>query len=416
MSSALPWLAHYKIDILKNKLYLLLRAFYIIACAAVIVIMVIYFLKKNVDTVSAANEEVICEKILTKTDSMIFRYDTMLTEKLKSAGTVGAALAITYKGEIAYLKCFGLQKKGEQNAINENTVFRLASVSKTVTGALAGILSSEKTIPLDNKVIAYLPEFYLKDSINTADLTVRNILSHTSGLVPHAYDNLVEAQVPMKVIIDSLRLVNIAGIPGEYYGYQNVVFSMYDTIAEVKTRLPFSELIKKRVFTPFGMDDASVDFESFSTNPNIAYPHFHGKVLKLNNRYYNTKPAAGINASISDMANFLLTLTDYDSTSRKKDVFKEVLSPQVLSPLRRVYLRQWKGVESKHYGLGWRIIGYNGKQIAYHGGYVQGYRAEIALCRDEEIGIVYLTNSPGSVGSWVVPTFLDMYFGENVER
>jgi len=183
---------------------------------------------------------------------------------------------------------------------------------------------------------------------------------------------------------------------------------MYDTIAEVKTTKSFPDLIKEKVFSPFGMEDASADFESFSSNPNIAYPHHHSRVLRLNNRYYNTKPAAGINASISDMANFLLALTDNDSAS--SHIFSEVLTPQVLSPLRRVYLRQWKGVESKHYGLGWRIIGYKGKQIAYHGGYVQGYRAEIALCRDEEIGIVYLTNSPGNVGSWVVPTFLDMYF------
>jgi beta-lactamase class C len=78
--------------------------------------------------------------------------------------------------------------------------------------------------------------------------------------------------------------------------------------------------------------------------------------------------------------------------------------------LRWIYLRQWDRVDSKHYGLGWRIIGYKGRQVAYHGGYVSGYRAELAVCRDEGIGIAFLTNSPGKVGSRVVPDFLDMWF------
>lgn len=403
---------------MKFRLYLLLRTLYILAAATVIVFVVIHFLSKNLDA-TGVNEEVICEKVFTKTDSMIFRFDTLYTEKLEAAGTVGAAIAIVHKGEIVYMNCYGVRKKGEAAEVDENTVFRLASVSKTVSGVLAGILSEEHTLPLDDKVIDYLPDFRLKDSVNTADLSIRNILSHTSGLVPHAYDNLVEAQVPMSVIIDSLRLVNISDVPGKLYGYQNTVFSMYDSIAEVKTGKTFTDLLDEKLFTPFGMWDASADFKSFADNEDKAYPHYYGRALKLNDRYYNTKPAAGINASIRDMAHFLLALTKVDSSGNKayndsvkhfNPAFTEVFTPQVISPLRRVYLRQWKGVESKHYGLGWRIIGYHDHQIAYHGGYVQGYRAEIALCQEEEIGIVFLTNSPGSVGSWVVPTFLDMYF------
>lgn len=403
---------------MKNKLYLILRTLYILAAAAVIVFIVIHLLSRNVDA-TVPTEEVISEKVFTKTDSMIFRFDTLYTAKLEAASTVGAALAIVHKGEVVYTKCYGVRKKGEEAAVNKNTVFRLASVSKTVTGALAGILSEENVIPLDDKVIDYLPTFRLKDSVNTADLSVRNILSHTSGLVPHAYDNLIEAQVPMRVVIDSLRLVNISGVPGMLYGYQNTVFSMYDTIVEVETSQRFQDLIDDKLFTPFGMNDASADYESFASNDNKAFPHYYSRVLKLNDRYYNTKPAAGINASIEDMAHFLLELSKIDSSGNQayndsvknfNPAFTEVFTPQVLSPLRRVYLRQWRGVQSKHYGLGWRIIGYHDHQIAYHGGYVQGYRAEIALCQDEEIGIVYLTNSPGSVGAWVVPTFLDMYF------
>jgi len=294
--------------------------------------------------------------------------------------------------------------------INENTIFRLASVSKTVTGVLAGILDNKGIVDLDDKVMDYLPGFKLKDSLNTSDLSVRHVLSHTSGLVPHAYDNLVEARYPLKTLIDSLKYVNISDIPGKLYGYQNVVFSLYDTISEVGSGKKFIDLLQEEVFGPFGMQNASAGFQSFFDNNNKALPHSRNNLLSLNDKYYNTNPAAGVNASISDMGQFLIALSGFDPEVIPAGVADTVLSPQVLSPLRRVYLRKWDGVESKQYALGWRIIGYKGHEIGYHGGYVQGYQAEVAVCREEELGIAFLTNSPVGVGSGAVPLFLDLYF------
>ena len=390
------------------------KSIYILAAAIILIVFTGYYYQSNDKAPDSEVEEIVAEKVYTKMDSLIFQYDTLLSNTIDSVGTVGAAIVITYKDEIAFLKCYGVKEKGGIDSINENTIFRLASVSKTITGVLAGILSDENSIDLDDKVIDYLPDFKLKDSINTHDLSIRNILSHTSGLVPHAYDNLVEAQVPFSIIMDSLHRVNISDVPGKLYGYQNVVFSLYDTISSIKTSKNFNELLHEKLFNPFGMTEASAGFPSFAKNDNKALPHgrYKGKYgdLKLNDRYYNTNPAAGINASISDMGQFLLALSGNDTSILRNDVAKEVLSPQVISPLRWNYLRKWDKVESKHYALGWRIIGYHGKPIAYHGGYVQGYRAEIALCRDEDFGIAFLTNSPNAVGSMSIPMFLDLYF------
>ncbi len=387
---------------------MMMKRYFLTFVGLIIVVTIFVFLsssRKSDDLVP----ELLVEKVMTKVDSLIFRYDSLLSQKIDSSGLVGAAVVITYKGEIAHIKCYGVKESGGEDSINIHTVFRLASVSKTVTGVLTGILSEEQIVCLDDKVLDYLPGFSLKDSINTADLRIRHILSHTSGLVPHAYDNLVEAQVPFHIIMDSLQLVNISAVPGKLYGYQNVVFSLYDTISTVKTSKSFEELLQEKVFTPFGMSDASANFSAFADNNNIALPHSGHRTLSLNDRYYNTKPAAGINASISDMGQFLIALSGHDSTILSSSITEKVLTPQVISPLRRVYLRKWNHIESKHYALGWRIIGYQGHHVAYHGGYVQGYRAEIAYCRDEDFGIAYLTNSPGGVGSGVVPELLDMW-------
>lgn len=352
---------------------------------------------------------------LQEIENIVITYDSILSSEIKKSGIVGAAVVITYKNEIALLKCFGVRKKGEENTINKHTIFRLASVSKTITGVLAGILDDEDLVDLDEKVVNYLPEFQLKNSESTNNISVRNLLSHTSGLIPHAYDLMVEDHVPLEKIIARLNEVDIAAPPGELYGYQNVVYSIYDPIVAKETDKSFNLLLNEKIFIPFGMSDASTGFDAFKNDDNKAYPHFNQgknryKPMRLNDRYYNTIPAAGINASISDLGQFLITLTDEDSKCFPDDARETVFTPQIKSPLKRVYFRSWDKVQSKQYAIGWRIVDYKGRKIAYHGGFVSGYKAEIALCEEEDIGIAILTNSPNNSSAKSIPTFLNMLF------
>lgn len=345
----------------------------------------------------------------------ISQYDSILSLNIKQSGTVGAAVIITYKGKVALLRCFGVRKAGEKGKVNQNTIFRLASVSKSITGVLAGILDDEDIIDLDEKVIDYLPGFELKTSESTNNITVRHLLSHTSGLIPHAYDLMVEDHIPLEKIIERLDEVAIAAAPGKLYGYQNVLYSIYDPIVSTKTHKSFNSILSEKVFVPFGMKDASTGFESFKNDDNKAYPHVNrGKnrfsPMRLNNRYYNTTPAAGINASISDLGQFLITLTNQDSKSISMDARQTVFTPQIKSPLKRTYFSSWDKIQTKEYSIGWRIVGYKGRKVAYHGGYVSGYKAEIALCQEEQVGIAILSNSPSNITSKNIPAFLNMLF------
>ncbi len=355
---------------------------------------------------------------IVEIEHTVNQFDSLLNANLKQSGTVGAAAVITYKGKIAFIKCFGLRKAGEKNLVNKNTIFRLASVSKSVTGVLAGILDDENIINLDDKVVDYLPDFALKNSTSTNEIKIRHLLSHTSGLIPHAYDLMVEDHVPLNKIIERLVEVDITAPPGQLYGYQNVVYSIYDPIAEAKTHKSFNSLIEEKVFTPFGMHDASTGFEAFKNNENKAYPHYNRgnnrfSPMRLNDRYYNTTPAAGVNASIADLGQFLITLTDDKSEVLSDNARETIFTPQVKSPLKRTYFRSWgRGIQSKEYSIGWRIVDYKGRKVAYHGGYVLGYKAEIALCEEEEIGIAILCNSPNSATAKNIPTFLNMLFQE----
>ena len=342
-------------------------------------------------------------------EEVIQEYDSLISAEIKVSGTVGAAVAITYKNQVVLMKCFGVKKSGTKDSIDENTIFRLASVSKPISGVLAGMLANENIIGLDDKVTDYIPEFRLKDQQLTQELTIRNILSHATGLAPHAFDDLVEQKVPLNQIMNQLYMVNTSSKPGELYGYQNVMFSLLDPIVEGKTGKNYGDVLKEKLFVPFGMNDASTGFESFRNNQNKAFPHAGATTIKLNDRYYNTIPAAGINASISDMKNFLLTLLA-DTATALNNVEEMIFTPQIQTDLSRGYFSQWQKVDSKSYGIGWRIVGYKGRKVAYHGGFVRGYRAEIALCKDEQVGIVYLSNSPTGIAAKSVPEFINRLF------
>jgi len=345
---------------------------------------------------------------------VLTKFDSIYNANILESGAVGGAVVITYKGQIAMLKCFGERKSGENSPVNENTVFRLASVSKSVTGVLSGILASENEINLDDKVVDYLPGFKLRLQENTNSITIRHLLSHTSGLVAHAYDMMVEDKVPLDQIIQRLNEVEIVSPPGLIYAYQNVMFSLFDPIVAAKTHKSFQQNLNEKVFKPFGMKNATSDFESFQRNENKAFPHQNTEsgfaAMNLNDRYYLTTPAAGINASISDLAHFLIAISDKNDDLFSNEARKIVFTPQVETPLKRTYYKNWDKIDSKQYGIGWRIIKYKNHTIVNHGGYVSGYQSEIAVCEEDEIGIAVLTNSPNSYFSMAVPTFFNLYF------
>jgi beta-lactamase class C len=110
------------------------------------------------------------------------------------------------------------------------------------------------------------------------------------------------------------------------------------------------------------------------------------------------------------MKNFLLALLDNEYSAVNEKVEEMIFTPYVQTDLSPGYFSQWEKVDSKAYGIGWRIVDYKGRKIAYHGGFVRGYRAEIAVCRDEQIGIVYLSNSPGTISARSIPEFINRLF------
>jgi beta-lactamase class C len=232
--------------------------------------------------------------------------------------------------------------------------------------------------------------------------------------VPHAYDNLAEEGWEIRDILPEFATVNISAPPGELYGYQNVLFSLFDTIASQVYGKDFSELLHDKLFSPLGMQDASAGFESLVWHPDVAFPHIQRgnryRALPMHTGYYNLMPAAGINASISDMGRWLMALLGHAPEIVGEEVLEQIRTSQIYTPLRQSYTRHWETIDGRHYSFGWRIYDYKGKRILYHGGYVRGYRAEIAFCPEEDIGLAFLQNSPNGLASRCIPAFFNLLF------
>jgi len=344
---------------------------------------------------------------------VIVDYTEFIDRAIKKGIAPGAAVAIIRDTSIVFLKGFGLREIGTTDSIDVNSVFRLGSVSKCFASILAGTLVSDHLINWDDPIIKYIPQFELKKKEQTDKLTVRHVLSHTTGLPYHAYTNMIEEHLPFDTLMGYLKQVNLFGEPGQIYSYQNVGYSLIGKVVEAVTHQSFEAALKERIFKPLRMRTGSASYEAIINRENVAQPHYfshkHWVSVPISDTYYNVAPAGGVNASISDMALWLQALLTGTPAIMSDSTMHEVFEPQVKATSKNRNFRKWKRPKASYYALGWRILTFKNDTIEYHGGYVNGYRSEVAIDRKNKLAICVLTNSPGSLADQAIPEFLKRY-------
>jgi beta-lactamase class C len=311
---------------------------------------------------------------------------------------VGGGFAIVTREGILRSGGFGYTDTGRQQRVDENTVFRIASVSKTFAAGLTAQLVQDGSIRWDDPVTRYVPGFRVHGE--TSLIRIQDLLGQSSGLVSHAYDNLIEDGVPTEQIYQRLAELPYTCPPGSCYSYQNSVFSLIEPVVESVTGTPYEQLVDQRIFKPLDMQTASVGLEPFLANKNRAQPHVKGKnqwlTVEVLPNYYRVAPAAGVNASITDMGKWLAAQLGSNPRVLTPALAGELVVPRVRTP-RELHRREWdKMITDAHYGLGWRVYQLGDQQIAYHSGWVSGYRADIAYSLTEGIGITVLLNAESS--------------------
>lgn len=353
-------------------------------------------------------------EVPTRMDTVVDKFSTFFKTEMDSTASPGAAITIVDKNSIVFTETYGVKKVNTPDSVDEHTVFRLASVSKGFASFLTALMVEEEKFSWDDPVKKYVPELRLKDSVNTEQMSIRHLLNHTSGLVPHAYDDRIEDGVSFEEIIPDLQNVDICCPAGQVYGYQNVVYSLISPVIQNATGNSFASLMRKKVFEPLSMYDASIGFEDLMASDNYAKPHLYGRKtwhpVNITDHYYKLLPAAGVNASICDMSIWLITMLNGYPEVISRNALNQLFQPEVKTPLKWSFTRYWDELDNKYYGLGWRIYEYKGKKIISHGGYVKGFRSQVAFCPEDEVGIAVLMNSSSKLANKSIPAFFQMFF------
>lgn len=328
--------------------------------------------------------------------------------------TPGAAVVVVIDGKVALQKTWGVRVNGAGDPVTPHTLFRLASLSKTFASAASSILVREALIDWNTPISTSLADLNFKRPDYGERISLRHLMSQTTGLMPHAYTNLIEDNMAYERIVERLELVDFICPPGSCYGYQNVVFSLVADVVQAKAQMDYPAYVTTKLFKPLQMHRASFGIDAFVRDENHAEPHIwtgtRWSPTRTTAHYYRVPPAAGVNASIDDMKAWLLAQLGQQPEILTEEMLAEMHSGVIKTSRQQAHYSPRPALGDVYYGLGWRIFSYgNVDQFVHHGGYVKGMRSEMVFNRELQMGLVFLTNSePRGVGDLVFD-FLDLY-------
>ncbi|WP_043290393.1 serine hydrolase domain-containing protein [Pseudoxanthomonas spadix] len=348
-------------------------------------------------------------------------FDVAAFEALANDLTVGQrvpglAMAIVQDGRVISARGYGVTDVRNPQPINAHTVFRLASLSKAFAGTITGLLVNDGVLRWDSKVADYVPSFQLIDPVATGQVTVADVLSHRTGLRWHnAFDRDIEANADYYSVSQKLATAPLGCKPGQCYEYQNVAFSLVGDVVFAATGSFYDQAVDRRIFKPLGMNDASIGLAGIEHSPSWARPHVRARSgwasLQPKPTYYRLAPAAGVNASASDMAQWLLAHLGHRPDVLPAPLLATLHAPLISTPGEM--RAGWRGarVDSASYALAWRVLDYSGQQVVFHAGAVEGYRGLVAMVPGRDFGVAILWNSTSPLPSGLLPTVLDTALG-----
>jgi len=330
----------------------------------------------------------------------------------------GMAIAVVKDDKIVYAKGFGVKKLGEAAPIDDKTLFAIGSSSKAFTAATLAILVDEGKLKWDDRVSKYLPDFEVYDPYVTRELTIRDLLTHRSGLergdfLWYGTDN------SRAEILRRTRFIKPTWSLRSNFGYQNLMYLAAGMVVEKVSGKTWDQFVAERVFAPLGISATSTSIKAFKPGDNVSMPHakIDDKVASIPWRNIdNIAPAGSINSNVLDMAQWI-RLQLAQGTFDGKKVFGPAVAREMHmgQTVIRLEGQQGLGYPEAHflnYGMGWFLSDYKGRKLVEHGGAIDGMRAEVALIPEEKLGVVILTNMNGSLISMpLLYRIIDSYIG-----
>lgn len=314
-------------------------------------------------------------------------------EKRRELGIPGLSLVIVKGDKVIYMKGLGYKDFEHKLPVTPDTLFAIGSSTKAFTAMLVALAADEGKISLDDPPKKFLPYFKLQDPEADAKVTVRDLLSHASGLNRTDLAWITGVLNREEVIRVAATAKPTAKLR-EKFQYQNVMYSAAGECVAKAEGSTWESLIKERIFGPLGMKASTLNVPDMQRAPDYSLGYIYDEDTKetrlLPTRNFPQMAAAGaINSNARDMAEWLRLMLGGGVLDGKRLVsersFAELLKPQM------------KVAGNISYGLGWFLRDWHGHRVAEHGGNIDGFNAQVALMPDQRLGFVMLTNVSASV-------------------
>ncbi len=351
--------------------------------------------------------------------------DAYVARDMKAFDVPGIAVAIVKDGKVVMAKGYGVRKLGEAAPVDENTLFGIGSNTKAFTSAALASLVDAGKISWDDKVYERLKGFQMYDPYVSHEMTIRDLLTHRSGMGLGEGDLLFwpHTTYTRDDIIYRLRFMKPASSFRSRFAYDNLMYIAAGQIIPAVTGKPWEEYIREKILLPLEMKTSNLSTNAFKPGDNYASPHskVDGKLqvvpfMDLD----NAAPAGAINSSVAEMSKWvMLQLNDGKIPGREERIFsdaqsREMWTAQTLVPIGNGSESALSALRPKFlaYALGWGVQDYHGRKLVSHSGGVSGFVTRVMLVPEENLGVLVFTNAEqGAAFESILYHILDSYFG-----
>ena len=343
--------------------------------------------------------------------------DKVTNKAMELFDVPGIAVAVVKDGKIIHSKGYGVRSINDLEKVDASTNFGIASNSKAFTSVALAILIDQNKLNWDDKVIQHIPEFKMYNDYVTQEFTIRDLLTHRSGLGLGAGDLMIWPDghnFTSSDIVQNIQFLKPVSAFRTKYDYDNLLYIIAGVVIERVSGMSWSAFVEKEIMLPLEMNTSAGNWDRLADKSNAIVPHvpIDGK-LQVIDRYTNTvfDAAAGIYSNIDDLSKWVLMQLNEGKVGNKalfsKKHHTEMWTPQTLMsnqttpPYNSLF---------KAYGLGWQLTDVTGRLQVSHTGGLEGIVTQITLIPQENLGIIVLTNQQSGYAFHAITNTIKNYY------
>lgn len=335
-----------------------------------------------------------------------------LEKRRQELGVPGVGFAIVKDGEIIVARGFGYKDFEKKIPATADTQFAIGSSTKAFTALSVLMSADEGKVNLDDSPKKYLSYFKMKDPETDKNMTVRDLMAHTSGL----------NRTDLAMITNQLNRQELIQVVGgaepmaklrEKFFYNNIMFAAAGEVTANVQKTTWEKFIPERIFKPLGMLNSTVDIKQLQKSKDYSYGYDYNFDTKETIRkpfmdISATAPAGSINSSARDMTKWLNFVIDGGVANGKR-----LLSEKGYEEWTKVQNDKLTPNKKVNYGLGWFLRDWNGLKVIEHGGNVDGFTSTVATIPEKKLGFVLFANaSYSSLGTDLIPFIWETFLGK----